>query len=992
CECRGGSCDPRSGECTCSAGLTGKQCDVCAHHHQIPVANGPDSVRCEGVIHLTPQPSSPPLHSQLLNLSASSIAWARLHALNGTLATVANQLREYQRAMNKVRQRADELEDENVDLTQDLNALQHKMTMTHREVNQIEQHTRETYQRGEQLVQNIQSIQRGIADLVQQMARFGAANTTTTSTEEFRQKMAEVERMLREMKERSLGSQEELARREHEEAQKLLHQVRSELHARWQANQDVVSSVRERLAQHSTQLMDLRDALNEAVNKTRQTEDLNSLNRNNLEETQQKSRELQKQHGLVQETLRMAKDSLAQVSDFLQKMERAKEAYEKLAALLDGAKLPLTDRVKKFSPASSKIPIVEQAEEHARLLDELARNLSSIIQGTNQDGFIQRAIDASNAYASIIEAVRKAERAAHDADEAAGEALMSVISENLGAISKELKRNSSNLEEGVRREQRKLNGEDTKEMIQNAKEAAAEANETAARVEDTLSSMKKNLDEWKDQYGDLRNEDLNQAVQDARKSVSSLESTIPLLLGKLSNLENRRNKNATVSENIVRIRQLITQARNAASKVKVPMKFNGSSGVQVRMPSNLQDLAAYTSLKFYIQNPEPRSRQRRQDRTEEGRFVMYLGSREATGDYLGIVLKDHRVQWVYKLGNEEPASLTVDEDIGEQFATISINRRLQYGHMSVIVERQTVHETKGESVARGEQGLLNLDPRSVVFYVGGYPASFTPPPALRYPNYRGCLELDTLNEEVVSLYNFQHTFQLDTTAEKPCARSKSTGDPWLTDGSYFDGTGYAEIKFESQFGTTKRFEQEIRVVSYNGIIFFLENQGQFLCLAIRDGKLVLYYDLNTGLEMAKPSSNSSLTISSTSDKAIQIFLLKMNNKKRILVRLARLTIFMVQQENTLENAVSYYLGGVPPDVLPPSLKALFPTGGSIRGCMKGLKALGKYVDLKRMSTVGVSYGCTSDLLVARSVSVHGHGYLTLALKDVPGLRDFYSGF
>lgn len=31
--------------------------------------------------------------------------------------------------------------------------------------------------------------------------------------------------------------------------------------------------------------------------------------------------------------------------------------------------------------------------------------------------------------------------------------------------------------------------------------------------------------------------------------------------------------------------------------------------------------------------------------------------------------------------------------------------------------------------------------------------------------------------------------------------------------------------------------------------------------------------------------------------------------------------------------------------------------------MKGLKALGKYVDLKRMSTVGVSYGCTSDLLV-----------------------------
>lgn len=60
--------------------------------------------------------------------------------------------------------------------------------------------------------------------------------------------------------------------------------------------------------------------------------------------------------------------------------------------------------------------------------------------------------------------------------------------------------------------------EDTKDTIQNAKAAAAEANETAARVEDTLSTMRRNLDEWRDQYGGLRNEDLNQAVQDARKS------------------------------------------------------------------------------------------------------------------------------------------------------------------------------------------------------------------------------------------------------------------------------------------------------------------------------------------------------------------------------------------------------------------------------------------------------------------------------------------
>lgn len=48
---------------------------------------------------------------------------------------------------------------------------------------------------------------------------------------------------------------------------------------------------------------------------------------------------------------------------------------------------------------------------------------NSIIHGTNQDGFIQRAINASNAYASIIGAVKDAESAANEANRAAGEAL-----------------------------------------------------------------------------------------------------------------------------------------------------------------------------------------------------------------------------------------------------------------------------------------------------------------------------------------------------------------------------------------------------------------------------------------------------------------------------------------------------------------------------------------------------------------------------------------
>ena len=131
------------------------------------------------------------------------------------------------------------------------------------------------------------------------------------------------------------------------------------------------------------------------------------------------------------------------------------------------------------------------------------------------------------------------------------------------------------------------------------------------------------------------------------------------------------------------------------------MKFNGSSGVQLRTPRDLTNLASYTALKFYLQSPEPTAGQVTGDQ-----FVLYMGGRQvagrpcglggagpqagaggvpealphwspvpqAAGDYLGVALRGQRVHWVYRLGGAGPATLSIDEDIGEQFAAISIDR------------------------------------------------------------------------------------------------------------------------------------------------------------------------------------------------------------------------------------------------------------------------------------------------------------------------------
>ena len=55
------------------------------------------------------------------------------------------------------------------------------------------------------------------------------------------------------------------------------------------------------------------------------------------------------------------------------------------------------------------------------------------------------------------------------------------------------------------------------------------------------------------------------------------------------------------------------------------MKFDGTSGVEVRLPEGLKDLRPYTSLEFYIKDMEPLNRG--DDEPNEKQFLLYLGKK-----------------------------------------------------------------------------------------------------------------------------------------------------------------------------------------------------------------------------------------------------------------------------------------------------------------------------------------------------------------------------
>lgn len=71
--------------------------------------------------------------------------------------------------------------------------------------------------------------------------------------------------------------------------------------------------------------------------------------------------------------------------------------------------------------------------------------------------------------------------------------------------------------------------------------------------------------------------------------------------------------------------RLDSELSSTMLQVKVSMKFNGHSGVQLRAPRDLADLAAYTALKFYLQSPVPAPAP---GENTGDRFVLYMGSRQ----------------------------------------------------------------------------------------------------------------------------------------------------------------------------------------------------------------------------------------------------------------------------------------------------------------------------------------------------------------------------
>uniref|UniRef100_A0A3Q3KF12 Uncharacterized protein n=1 Tax=Monopterus albus TaxID=43700 RepID=A0A3Q3KF12_MONAL len=569
--------------------------------------------------------------------------------------------------------------------------------------------------------------------------------------------------------------------------------------------------------------------------------------------------------------------------------------YEQLAAQLDGAKMNLTAKVNEISKAAGHEDLVVAAEKHAKELDKLAKDLEDTVKNASGRTEVRNARDAIEAYKNITDAINAAEAAANEAKDASENALN--VSHRLDFFNALCKFTHF------------------------------------FRVTKIKTLLYINI------FVTLLHavKDLLNAIPSLNKKISEVES----LTTQFSPISN-------VSENIKKIKELIEQARDAANRIVIPMKFTGEGHVELRPPKNLEDLKAYTALSLSLQRPlgsGDNRRRRRQARASGDMFVLYLGSRDSSKNYIGMYLKNNVLFGVYKLNGEEyqikAGYITRSAPESARFDRVDLHRIYQDAEM--ILTKDISSTTPKDPIQNSQQGnsnknLLDLSPGDVVFYVGGYPSNFTPPALLNYPMYDGCIEFSSFNDKIVSLYNFQHAEKINL--ETPCKRYIM-----IRDSTYYEGTGYSKVVIDKA-SSNVLISMSILTRLENGLLLYMGTEVNVLT------EILIIFQ-KTGKILARTTTEGEMAAA--------------------------------QAEFNTDEFKEFYIGGAPQDVRERYNITIQP----FKGCLSNLK-LNK--DFKAVDEeVGVSKDCPLESLVGHS-SLHpepanginlalDNGYVILSFND-----------
>ncbi|XP_071006455.1 laminin subunit alpha-4-like [Oncorhynchus clarkii lewisi] len=1002
CDCASGHCDMHTGECLPEAAMVNPcniSCDECIWH-------------LTGDLRLSNK-TLDQVKVSVLNISTGAAANDRLKYYNYTAHRLQTQFMNWRNKSSMMRTQTGQLEEASAALLSDMNHLAETESVVKSMGDRVDEDTLQSVTLADELTTNLTTLNVLLEEMISDWELYSVHQDL--DPEVIRKKTAMAEGMVTLMKRLDLSPREPTATDESTEAHDLLRNVR-QLEKKLISTEGRMAPVREVLSRFTKKLSEAQEILQKAANTVQETEDMNKANTVKFQRSEAKQQILVENYEAVNDTLQTAEDLVKDTENTVAEMVLLVQNVTEYHAAIDGASKLLQEKTEALSLADRDL--VQRAQDHAKDLQNQATELEYDLKGSDANGFVQKALVAANVYNNIVQYIEEANitglttldlaTRAEDATNGINTQLgflktqsdnifkesISLHSEQLEVETEVLDKikyieetketmddNTKKLEE-VLKDIKEIEPGRTTKRLELTKEVAEGTLNRSVEVLQTITPIHEKVEEW---ATNMKNQDysaaaFDRAVVSAGKAVENLSELVPELLDKLRVIEMKPVNNVTT--NIMRIRELIAQARSVAKKVQVSMKFNGQSSVEVQPHINVADLKTVTTISLFIRvDPD-------KDPIED-RFIFYLGDRNGKKDYMGLAIKNDNLVYIYNLGGEDVEIPLGSKPVSQWppvFNLIKVERLGRHGKVFLTVPSQTSTDEqkfiqKGE--AFGTDSLFNLDPEDTVFFVGGVPADVRLPPALSLAPFVGCIELASLNNDVISLYNFKQTHKMDVVASTPCPRYKLAFSQSRIASYLFDGTGYALInnmERRGKFGIVTRFDIAVRTVANNGILLLMVTGDKFFLLELKNGFLRLMYDFGfRGGPIVMESNLPKLQINDARYHEVSVIY---HYSKKIILLVDKSHVKSMENEKKTLPFSDIYIGGAPSLILlsRPELSSLM----GLKGCVKGFQFQKKDFNLlEEPGTIGISSGCPEESFMSRKAYFTGESYLGSAAKISP---------
>ncbi|XP_015242277.1 PREDICTED: laminin subunit alpha-4 [Cyprinodon variegatus] len=992
CDCESGHCNMHTGECLAEAAvnLCNNSCDDCIW-------------QLIGDLRLSNK-TLDQLKVGVLNISTGAAANDRIKYYNYTAHQLQRHFHVWRNKSSVIRRRTEELDEAADNVLLDMKDLRDQGNLVKRLGNQLDTESMETLTLAEQLSNNLTDLSQRIEDMIHDWELYNIQQDM--DPEEVRRSTEMAQEMISWIRQLDLSTQEPIARNEATKAHELLARIR-QMEKKLMITENRLPSIREILSRFSSRLSEAEKFLLDAAGTVQEAEDKNKASLLKFQRKEEKQQRLTEDQLAVNDTLETSRVFISEAERTVAEVDALTQSVRGYHAEIDGADQRLTEKMERLSLADRDL--VQKADDHAAELETQANELEEDLKESDANGFVQRAISAANVYNNIVKYIDDANitslttlNSSQRAEDAIGgiktqldylvtqsentflksvslrseqHDVLTQVADGVAYI-EETRLANKNIQEKleeVAKDIRVIQKDRTPQRLNFSLEVAEETLIRSTEVLKTITPISERVQQWSQ---NMRNSEYStaayeKAVLSAGEAVENLNVLVPELLDKLKVVEEKKPVN-NVTTNIMRIRELIAQARSVAKKVQVSVKFNGQSSVEVQPPSNLEELKTSTSISLFMRvDPD-------KDPIED-RFILYLGDRNGKKDYMGLAIKNDKLVFVYNLGRDDveiPLSSKPVSQWPAVFNYIKIERLGRHGKIYLTIPSQGSTDEQ-KFIQKGNapitDSLFDIDPKNVAFFIGGAPPDVKLPPPLTLAPFVGCIELASINNDVISLYNFKETHLKNVSP--PCPRYKLAFSQSRIASYLFDGTGYAlisNIERRAKFGPVIRFDISVRTVTDNCAIFLMVSGENFFLLEIKNGFPRLTYDF--GFSDGPKLLDTNLPKFQINDAKYHEVSVIYHQLKKVILLVDKALVKTVENPRTPLPFSEIYIGGAPSSLLKSRAELSAVVG--LKGCVKGFMFQKRDFNLlEEPGTIGISSGCPEESVVSTQLThLHEHIY------------------